>query len=179
MHKERPMALVSRPAPDFAMEAVFNGEFKWYKLEDFQGKWLVLFFYPLDFTFVCPTEIKEFSKRLNEFEELGAAVLSVSVDSKFCHLAWQEKELGPIAFPMCSDLSKRVSADYGVLLEEEGIALRGLFLINPEGIVQYEVVHGLEVGRSVDETKRVLQALQSGSLCPVDWHPGDADLGKA
>lgn len=173
------MSLVSKAAPDFEMEGVIDGDFKSFKLQDYRGKWVVLFFYPLDFTFVCPTEIREFSRRLAEFEPLHATVLSVSVDSKFTHLAWQNADLGTIAYPMLSDLNKRVSRDYGVLLKDQGIALRGLFLIDPEGIVQYEVVHGLDVGRSVDETLRVLQALQTGSLCPVDWHPGDADLGKA
>lgn len=172
------MSLVSKTAPDFEMEGVFEDSFNTYRLQDYRGKWLVLFFYPLDFTFVCPTEIREFSKRLPEFEQLHATILSVSVDSKYTHLAWQNSELGRVAFPMLSDLTKRASRHYGVLLEDQGVALRGLFLIDPEGIVQYEVVHGLDVGRSVDETLRVLQALQTGNLCPVNWQPGEPDLGK-
>lgn len=173
------MSLVNLTAPDFELEGVSGGDFTTLRLQEYRGQWVVLFFYPLDFTFVCPTEIREFNKRLAEFTELHAAVLSISVDSKYTHLAWQNSELGKIDFSMLSDLTKRTSRAYGVLLEEEGVALRGLFIIDPDGLVKYEVVHGLEIGRSVDETKRVLQALQTGSLCPVDWKPGEADLGKA
>jgi peroxiredoxin (alkyl hydroperoxide reductase subunit C) len=173
------MSLVSKPAPKFELEAVSGGEFTSVKLEELAGKWVVLFFYPLDFTFVCPTEIKEFSAQHEQFEKLGAQVLSASVDSKYSHLAWQKHELGEIAYPMLSDITKRVSRAYGVLLEEEGCALRGLFIIDPEGIVRYEVVHELDVGRNVEETLRVLQALQSGGLCPVNWQPGEATLEPA
>lgn len=173
------MSLVGRQAPDFELEGVSAGEFQEFRLGDYRGKWIVLFFYPLDFTFVCPTEIQEFNRRLEEFGKLGAEVLAVSVDSKYTHLAWQKAELGDIAYPMLSDLTHRTARRYGVLIEDEGVALRGLFIIDPEGLVQYEVVHGLEVGRSVDETLRVLQALQTGSLCPVNWQPGTPDLGKA
>lgn len=173
------MSLVGSQAPTFELEGVHSGDFGSFRLDGYKGKWVVLFFYPLDFTFVCPTEIKEFHRRRDEFGELGAEVLAVSVDSKYTHLAWQKSELGEISYPMLSDLTKSVARQYGVLLEDQGIALRGLFIIDPEGIVQYEVVHGLDVGRSVDETLRVLQALQTGALCPVNWQPGDADLGKA
>jgi len=172
------MSLVTRSAPEFELEGVVGGEFEAVKLSDYAGKWLVVFFYPLDFTFVCPTEIKEFSNRLTEFEEAGADIVSVSVDSKYSHLAWQ-KEIGHIRYPMLSDITKEVAKAYGVLLEEEGVALRGLFLIDPEGIVRYEVVHELNVGRNVDETLRVLKALQTGELCPIDWQPGDETLGEA
>lgn len=171
------MSLVTKKAPDFVLEGVAGGEFKTVSLKDYAGKWLVLFFYPLDFTFVCPTEIKEFSKRLGEFQAAGAEIVTVSVDSKFSHLAWQQ-EIGAIAYPMLSDLTKVVSRRYGVLLENEGIALRGLFLIDPEGIIRYELVHDLSVGRNVSETLRVLQALQTGELCPIDWEPGEETLGK-
>jgi alkyl hydroperoxide reductase subunit AhpC len=171
------MSLVTRPAPGFELEGVVGGEFKAVKLSDYAGKWLVLFFYPLDFTFVCPTEIKEFSNRLAEFQEAGADILTVSVDSKYSHLAWQ-KEIGQIAYPMLSDITKEVASAYGVLLEEEGVALRGLFLIDPEGIVRYELVHDLSVGRNVDETLRVLKALQTGELCPINWQPGEETLGE-
>jgi peroxiredoxin (alkyl hydroperoxide reductase subunit C) len=172
------MSLVTQPAPGFELEGVVGGEFKTVKLSDFQGKWIVLFFYPLDFTFVCPTEIREFSKRLAEFQEAGAEVVTVSVDSKYSHLAWQQ-EIGQISYPMLSDITKEVARAYGVLLEEEGIALRGLFLIDPEGIVRYELVHDLSVGRNVDETLRVLKALQTGELCPINWRPGEETLGEA
>lgn len=175
--------LVGKKAPEFIMEAVKgNGEdFTTVKLSDYKGKWLVLFFYPLDFTFVCPTEITAMSRRYNEFKELGAEVLGVSIDSKFSHKAWinsspNEGGLGKIEYPLASDITKEVSRNYGVLIEEEGIALRGLFIITPEGNIGYSVVHDLNIGRSVDETLRVLSALQSGGLCPIDWKPGDKNL---
>ena len=167
--------LVGKQAPDFKFNAVTgNGEeFVQIKLDDYKGKWLVLFFYPLDFTFVCPTEITGYSKQIDKFKELGAEVLGVSVDSEHSHKAWINSSLGQINFPLASDMTKKVSDDYGVLIEEEGIALRGLFIINPEGVLQYSVVHDLNVGRSVDETLRVLQALQTGGLCPMDWEVGE------
>jgi len=168
--------MVTRKAAPFDLEGVANGELAQAALEDYRGKWVVLFFYPLDFTFVCPTEILEFSKRVREFEEAGAEILAVSVDSKFAHLAWQ-REIGGISYPMLSDITKRVSEQYGVLLPEEGISLRGLFIIDPEGVVRYELIHDLSVGRSVGETLRVLKALQTGELCPVDWQPGEETLG--
>ncbi len=172
------MSLVTKPAPEFELEGVADDEFERVKLAEYRGRWLVLFFYPLDFTFVCPTEIREFSKRLPEFQEAGAEIVTLSVDSKYSHLAWQ-KEIGRIAYPMLSDITKEVSRQYGVLLEDEGVALRGLFIIDPEGIVRYELIHDLSVGRSVDEALRVLKALQTGELCPVDWEPGEKTLGAA
>lgn len=167
--------LVGKKAPEFKMKAVTgNGkEFIEVNLENYKGKWLVMFFYPLDFTFVCPTEITGYSKQIERFQKLGAEVLGVSVDSEHSHKAWIESSLGEISFPLASDMTKKVSDDYGVLIEEEGIALRGLYIINPEGVLQYAVVHDLNVGRSVDETVRVLQALQTGGLCPMDWSEGD------
>jgi peroxiredoxin (alkyl hydroperoxide reductase subunit C) len=172
------MTLVGRQAPDFALEGVRAGEFVDVALREQRGQWVVLFFYPLDFTFVCPTEIREFSKRGAEFAEVNAQVLAVSVDSKYAHLAWQ-REIGPITYPMLADITKRVSREYGVLIEDEGVALRGLFIIDPDGTVRYELVHDLSVGRSVGETLRVLKALQTGELCPVDWQPGMETLGAA
>ncbi|MCH4886808.1 peroxiredoxin [Acidaminobacter sp. JC074] len=167
--------LVGKQAPDFKFNAATGDgkEFVEIKLEDYKGKWLVLFFYPLDFTFVCPTEITGYSKQIEKFKSLGAEVLGVSVDSEHSHKAWINSSLGQINFPLGSDMTKKVSDDYGVLIEEEGIALRGLFIINPEGVLQYSVVHDLNVGRSVDETLRVLQALQTGGLCPMDWEVGE------
>ena len=173
------MSLVTMSAPPFEVEGVIDGEFGTVSLGDFTGKWVVLFFYPLDFTFICPTEIREFSRRHAEFDELNAQVLAISVDSKYAHLAWQNGELGEIAYPMLSDITKQVSRQYQVLLEDESVALRGLFIIDPEGIVRYELVHDQDIGRSVGETLRVLQALQTGHLCPVDWRPGEEDLGEA
>ncbi len=172
------MTLVAQQAPDFALEGVRAGEFVTVALQELRGKWVVLFFYPLDFTFVCPTEIKEFSRRSGEFAEANAEVLALSVDSRYAHLAWQ-REIGPTMYPMLSDITKRVSREYGVLLENEGVALRGLFIVDPEGVVRYELVHDLSIGRSVDETLRVLKALQTGELCPVDWRPGMETLGAA
>jgi peroxiredoxin (alkyl hydroperoxide reductase subunit C) len=175
--------LIGKEAPDFKMEAIDGkGElFVNVSLNDYKGKWLVLFFYPLDFTFVCPTEITGISKRIEEFKKLGAEVLGVSIDSKFSHKAWIETNiekggLGRINYPLASDITKEVAKSYGVLIEEEGIALRGLFIIDPKGKVRHGVVQDLNVGRSVNETLRVLQALQSGGLCPIDWEPGESTL---
>ncbi|RKD29570.1 peroxiredoxin [Thermohalobacter berrensis] len=170
--------LVGKPAPDFKMNTAFgNGEgFGEVSLEDFKGKWLVMFFYPLDFTFVCPTEITGYSDKYDEFKKEGAEVLAVSTDSEHSHKAWINGDLGKLNFPLASDFTKEVSRKYGVLVEEEGVALRGLFIIDPEGVVRYSVIHDLNVGRSVDETLRVLKALKTGGLCPVNWEPGDSLL---
>ncbi|WP_028612076.1 peroxiredoxin [Paenibacillus harenae] len=175
--------LVGRKAPDFTMEtATGNGQdFGTASLSDYKGKWLVLFFYPLDFTFVCPTEITALSAAAAEFKKLDTEILGVSVDSKHSHRAWintpvNDNGLGQLEFPLAADITKSVARDYGVLIEEEGIALRGLFIINPEGEIQYQVVNHNNVGRSVEETLRVLQALQSGGLCPINWKPGQQHL---
>ncbi|MBO7744619.1 MULTISPECIES: peroxiredoxin [Paenibacillus] len=175
--------LVGRPAPDFKMEtATGNGQdFSTAALSDYKGKWLVLFFYPLDFTFVCPTEITALSQAAEEFTKLNTEILGVSVDSKHSHRAWintpvNDNGLGQLNFPLAADITKNVARDYGVLIEEEGIALRGLFIIDPEGEIKYQVVNHNDVGRSVEETLRVLQALQSGGLCPINWKPGDKHL---
>lgn len=166
---------VGTKAPDFTMNAVIgSGEsFKQVSLKDYSAKWLVMFFYPLDFTFVCPTEITGYSKRYEDFKKEGAELLAVSVDSEHSHKAWINGSLGKVNFPIASDLTKQVSRNYGVLVEEAGIALRGLFIIDPEGMVRYSVMHDLNVGRSVDETLRVLKALKTGGLCPVDWEEGE------
>ncbi|MDR3563005.1 MAG: peroxiredoxin [Negativicutes bacterium] len=177
------VAKVGQKAPDFTMPTTKNMETldQVTKLADYQGKWLVLFFYPLDFTFVCPTEIRGFNSRLEDFRKAGAEILGVSVDSVFSHRAWVRTAqgdggLGGLDYPLASDITKQVSRDYGVLIEEQGIALRGLFIIDAEGVLRYQVVSDLNVGRSVDETLRVLQALQTGGLCPIDWHPGERTL---
>jgi len=170
--------LVGKQAPDFKLQGVSHEEFKDYKLSDMKGKWVVLFFYPLDFTFICPTEITGFSKMDEEFKKLNANVLGVSTDSVHSHKAWL-KDLGPLNYPLLSDMNHKVSQDYGVLLEDEGIALRGTFVIDPDGFVRYALYHDNGVGRSVKETLRVLTALQTGELCPMDWEPGKATLGKA
>ncbi len=177
-------AKVGQPAPDFTMKTTADLEnlTSTASLSDYKGKWLVLFFYPLDFTFVCPTEITAISTRYDDFTKLGAEVLGVSTDSVFSHRAWikMSRDQGGIEglrYPLASDITKEVAHAYGVLVEEEGIALRGLFIIDPQGILQYAVIHNLNVGRSVDETLRVLVAIQSGGLCGVDWHKGDTTLG--
>ncbi len=178
---------VGQKAPEFNLEGVLNGEFKNCKLADNKGKWTVLFFYPLDFTFVCPTEIIAFSEAADRFKALNANVYAASIDSKFTHLAWlntprAQGGLGKINFPLLSDINKTVSSDYGVLLPG-GMALRGLFIIDDEGVLQYSVVHNLNVGRSVDETLRVMEAFQyskshPGEVCPANWTKG-ADTMKA
>lgn len=174
------MSLVQKSAPEFTADAVVGTEFKTVSLSAYKGKWVVLFFYPLDFTFVCPTEITAFSDHYEDFKKLGAEVLGASVDSKFSHLAWINTErkqggLGKLNFPLVSDIKKTMAADYGVLLDA-GIALRGLFIINPEGKIQYELVHDLGIGRNVEEVLRVLEALQTvaktGEVCPANWNKG-------
>jgi len=151
------------------------------RLSDYKGKFLIMFFYPLDFTFVCPTELKAFDERYDELKKAGAEVLAVSTDSVFSHRAWintptAQGGLGQIKYVLASDITKDVSRDYGVLLEDKGIALRGLFIIDKEGILQYQVVHSLNIGRSVDETLRVLEAIKTGGLCGADWKPGQKPL---
>jgi alkyl hydroperoxide reductase subunit AhpC len=161
------------------MDAVVNQAFKKISLDEYRGKWLVLFFYPGDFTFVCPTEIKGFNKSLEEFRASNAEVLAVSVDSKFSHLAWiKSGALDKLEYPLLSDLSKRVSRAYGVLDEDTSYARRGLFIIDPNGVIQYRIVHSDKVGRSVEETLRVLKALQTEELCPINWKPGDKTIKK-
>jgi peroxiredoxin (alkyl hydroperoxide reductase subunit C) len=176
-------AKVGQKAPDFSMSTTADIKTLEHvvKLEDYQGKWLVLFFYPLDFTFVCPTEIKGFNSRLDEFNKIGAEILGISTDSVYSHRAWiraskEEGGLGDLNYPLASDITKQVSRDYGVLIEEKGVSLRGLFIIDPEGIIRYQIVSDLNVGRSVDEILRVLKAFQTGGLCPIDWQPGQKTL---
>src|SRR3990172_4193658 len=168
---------VGQKAPEFELEGVFNDQVIKESLDKYRGKWVLLFFYPLNFTFICPTEITEFSKRYDEFRELKAQVLGVSIDSKFSHKAWL-KELGQLKYPLLSDITKETSRCYGVLLENAGIALRGTFIIDPEGTLRYHLVHDLGIGRSVEEFLRVLKALQTGEMCPVEWKPGKQTLGK-
>jgi alkyl hydroperoxide reductase subunit AhpC len=170
---------VGKPVPDFKAQALIDGEFKDIELSQFRGKWVVLFFYPLDFTFVCPTEIREFEKHYQEFKELGAEVIAASTDSVYSHLAWTEHGLGKVSFPWIGDTNLEVSRLFGVLVEEQGVALRGTFIIDPEGVLKSVTINDLAVGRSVKETLRVLQALQTGDLVPCDWEPGKETLGKA
>ncbi|KAK3894583.1 hypothetical protein Pcinc_001657 [Petrolisthes cinctipes] len=171
---------VTHPAPSFKGQAVVGADFKEIALEDYRGKYLVLFFYPLDFTFVCPTELIAFSENIQAFKDLNCEVIGVSTDSHFSHLAWnnmprKQGGLGGLQYPLLADFNKSVSRDYGVLLENEGIALRGLFLIDPEGVVKHMSINDLPVGRSVDETLRLLKAFQfvaeHGEVCPANWQP--------
>src|SRR3989338_6871951 len=170
------MIHINEQAPDFRLEGYHNGKLKHFGLKDFKDKWLVVFFYPLDFTFVCPTEIREFSKRHKEFQKAGAEIVGVSVDSVHSHKAWVEGDLGKITYPLLSDFHKKMSRDYEVLDEEAGTAQRGTFIVDPVGKVRYIVISDDDVGRSVDETLRVVQALQTGKLCPVEWTPGKKTL---
>ena len=164
---------VGESAPDFTATAVVDQEFKTIKLSDYRGKYVVLFFYPLDFTFVCPTEITAFSDSYSQFKDINTEVLGVSVDSEFSHLAWIQTDrkaggVGDLNYPLVSDIKKTLSADYNVLDPEAGIALRGLFIIDKEGVIQHSTVNNLAFGRSVDETLRTLQALQHVQVSRLD-----------
>jgi len=173
-------AEVTLPAPAFSAAAVVGGKIQQLSLSDYAGRWFVLVFYPLDFTFVCPTEIIAFNDRIQEFRKLGAEVAAISVDSEYSHLAWtnlsrESGGLGPMDIPIIADITKSISSQYGVLLADKGIALRGLFIIDPKQIVRQITINDLPIGRSVDETLRLLQALQftdeHGEVCPADWKP--------
>ncbi|WP_448602182.1 peroxiredoxin [Thermoleptolyngbya sp.] len=177
---------VGQAAPDFTAEAVVDQEFKTIKLSDYRGKYVVLFFYPLDFTFVCPTEITAFSDRHADFKAINTEILGVSVDSVFSHLAWIQTDrksggVGDLNYPLVADIKKEVSAAYNVLDPEAGVALRGLFIIDKDGIIQHATINNLAFGRNVDETLRVLQAIQyvqshPDEVCPANWKPGDATM---
>jgi peroxiredoxin (alkyl hydroperoxide reductase subunit C) len=177
---------VNQEAPDFTATAVMDKEFTTIKLSEYRGQYVILFFYSLDFTFVCPTEIIAFSDRYEEFSALNTEILAVSVDSAFSHLAWMETDrqsggLGNLNYPLVSDLKKEISAAYNVLDPDAGIALRGLFIIDQDGIIQHATINNLAFGRNVDETLRTLQAIQyvqshPDEVCPVGWQPGDKTL---
>lgn len=168
---------IGQRAPDFKLQALVNNEFRDVSLEENKGRWTVLFFYPEDFTFICPTEITEFARRKNDFDKLNAVILGCSTDNVHSHLAWSKTEaLKDLNYPLLSDQGHQVSRAYGVLVEDKGLALRGCFIIDPEGILRYQLVHDMDVGRSIDEVLRVLAALQTGRLCPVNWKPGEKTL---
>jgi peroxiredoxin (alkyl hydroperoxide reductase subunit C) len=178
--------LVTREAPDFTAEAVMpDNTFNQITLSKFRGKYVVLFFYPLDFTFVCPSEILAFNKRLGEFKAKNCEVIGVSVDSKFTHLAWKNTALenggiGNIQYPLVQDLDKGISRSYGILFNES-VALRGLFLIDTKGVVRHAVINDLPLGRSVGEALRMVDALQfvethGGEVCPANWQEGDEPM---
>ncbi len=174
------MIKIGKQAPNFEGATCYHkGEFTKINLADFSGKWLIFFFYPRDFTFVCPTELKSFAKNEDEFKKLGAEILASSTDSEWSHKAWFERDLENVNYPVIADTTHSIANDYDVLNDEDGSSERGLFIIDPEGIIRYSLISSGSVGRSVDETLRVLKALQSGDLCPVDWEPGNETLGKA
>jgi peroxiredoxin (alkyl hydroperoxide reductase subunit C) len=178
--------LIQKPAPDFTAEAVLkNGDFSEINLSSFKDKkYVALFFYPLDFTFVCPSEIIAFSKRAKAFDERNTQILGVSIDSKFSHFAWRNTPvekggIGPIEFPLISDITKEIARDYGVLINDS-VALRGTFIIDKAGIVRHATLNDLPIGRNVDETLRVIDALQfneqHGEVCPAGWRKGQAAM---
>ncbi|KAI5692009.1 AhpC [Leishmania braziliensis] len=179
-------AKMNEPAPPFEEMALMpNGSFKKINLASYKGKWVVLFFYPLDFTFVCPTEIIQFSDSIKRFNELDCEVMSCSVDSEYAHLQWtlQERKkggLGPMEIPMLADKTKCICRAYGVLDEKKGVAYRGLFIIDPKGILRQIIVNDMPVGRNVEEVLRLLEALQfvekHGEVCPANWKKGDATM---
>jgi peroxiredoxin (alkyl hydroperoxide reductase subunit C) len=177
--------LVGKPAPEFKANAVINGDFKEVKLSDYRGKYVVMFFYPLDFTFVCPTELHAFQDKLEHFKKLNTEVLAVSVDSQFSHLAWfnTKREDGGIEgckYPLISDINKTIARDYDVLIPDAGVALRGTFLIDKNGVVRHQTINDLPLGRNIDEYLRLVEALQfteeHGEVCPANWKKGEKSM---
>ncbi len=177
--------LVGNKAPTFSATAVVNGEFKTVSLDNYNGKWKVLFFYPLDFTFVCPTEIVAYSDAASKFKEMNCELIAVSTDSQFSHLAWTKQArndggIGNVAFPLVADFNKTISSDYEVLVENDGVALRGLFIIDDQDVIQHSTINNLSVGRSVEETLRLVSAYQytakHGEVCPANWTKGSETM---
>ncbi len=178
--------LVGKKAPDFSAKAVFKDQIvENFSLESFRGKYVVLFFYPLDFTFVCPTELHAFQEKYEAFTARNAQLIACSVDSEFSHFAWLNtpKAKGGIEgvnYPIVADLNKTIAKDYDVLVDGEGVAYRGLFLIDKEGVVRHQVINDLPLGRSVDEAIRMLDALiffeENGEVCPANWHQGEKSM---
>lgn len=168
---------IGQPAPELEGRALVKGEVRPFKLSEFRGNsWVVLFFYPEDFTFICPTEIRGFNAHFAEFEKLGVKIVGASVDSVWCHKAWAQSDLGPLKFPLFADVTKDASRAYNVLKEDEGIAYRGTFIIDDQGVIRSILVNDLDTGRSVDETIRTIQAMQTGQKTPCGWHPGQSTL---
>ncbi|MDA9793006.1 peroxiredoxin [Bacteriovoracaceae bacterium] len=177
--------LVGNTAPDFKADALINGAFKETSLSDYKGKWKVLFFYPLDFTFVCPTELTAYSDAAEKFKAIGCELVACSIDSKFSHLAWTQQPrtkggLGEINYPILADITKQIARDYEVLANE-AVALRGLFIIDDKDVIQHSTINNLSVGRNPEETLRLVQAYQytakHGEVCPAGWTEG-ADTMK-
>ena len=177
--------LVGKTAPDFHAEAVVAGDFKNVTLSDYRGKYVLLFFYPLDFTFVCPTEMHAFQEKLAAFQKLNTEVIGVSVDSKFSHNAWlntpkSDGGIEGVKYTIVSDMNKTISRDYDVLIPDAGVALRGAFLIDKEGTVRHQTINDLPLGRNIDEFLRLTEALQfheeHGEVCPANWNKGDKTM---
>jgi peroxiredoxin (alkyl hydroperoxide reductase subunit C) len=171
------MPMINQPAPQFSAQAIFDGgEVRDISLADYKGKWAVLIFYPLDFTFVCPTELTQFRELLSQFKIANAEVMACSVDSVHSHKRWLRDDLGNLGFPLIADLTKKIAKDYGILIEDRGIATRGTFIIDPNQNIQYMGIHNTSVGRDGREILRVLQACQSGQLCQAGWKKGDSHV---
>lgn len=178
------MIHIGTPAPDFSnVTAYCKGEsgdgFCNINLKDYKKKWLIFFFYPRDWTFICPTELRGFSDKIEDFKKLNAEILAASTDSEWSHKNWFEKDLPQVAYPILADTTQKISRDYDVLDEATGESQRGTFIIDPDGMVRYALISAGSVGRSVKETLRVLEALQTGERCPMEWEHGGQTLGKA
>jgi len=182
-HHEEEFLEINKPAPKFLAEAFHEGQIKKIALTDYIGKWVALFFYPADFTFVCPTELGDMADKYAKFQELGCEVLSISTDTVFAHKAWHDSSetIGKITFPMVADPTGKICYDYNTYITEEGVSLRGSFLINPEGVLKAYEIHDNSIGRSADELIRKLEAAKfveenGGEVCPANWHPGEKTL---
>jgi len=177
------MVAINEQAPEFQAKAYHEGQFKEVDLKDYKGKWIVLFFYPADFTFVCPTELEELAEKHDKFRELGVELFSVSTDTEFVHKAWHDHSdaIGKVQYPMVADPTGLISKAYGTYIHEEGVSLRGTFVIDPDGKVKLMEVHDNDIGRSADELLRKIQAAQyvrnhGGEVCPANWRPGGETL---
>ena len=173
------MKTINYKAPYFEGEAFVGNEIKAISLDDYRMRWLILFFYPADFTFICPTELGELADNYEKIKNLGAEVVSISTDSVYVHKAWHDNSetIKKIKFPMLSDSTREISKNYGTLIEEKGVSLRATFLINPQGVIKALEFHDNDIGRSIDELIRKIQAAKfvsenSGHACPVNWKPG-------
>ena len=175
------MIHIGKQAPSFDQATAYQkgkSDFVKINLADFRDSWLIFFFYPRDFTFICPTELKGFAKQGEDFKKLNATILACSTDSEWSHKTWFERDLPDVLYPILADTTQKISREYDVLNEDDGSSERGTFIIDPHGVLQYVLVSAGSVGRSVKETLRVLEALQTGERCPIEWEPGAATLGK-
>lgn len=177
------MININQIVPDFEADAYQNDDIRKIKLSEYRGKWVVMIFYPADFTFVCPTELEDAASLYEEFKKLGAEVMSVSTDTAFAHKAWHDTSaaIGKVQYPMLADPTGNISRMFGVYIDSEGLALRGTFIINPEGVLKTMEIHDNSIGRSIAETLRKLQAAKfvlenKGNVCPASWKPGDDTL---